>query len=396
MPRLLILGVGFFFFGCGSNQFTAVDAAATDAASDGPSAVEGGMGDGGGDSATGPKPRLFASLIDNGGSHALIAWDDPDGISAPRAPDVSIPLGFALDVVAAKNKRVFVAGLSSVFVFDKPLELTSQSTPKSFDKTAFLISGGEILSVSVLEYEPSLDILVTGDDGPSAIETFRAASTMTIGTTAAAKFGTDADDLLHPLMSPGGMLYGGTTGTKTFFWDGAQNASGGIAAGSFVIGAGILELGPNRLYIPTTDLGVGGAGVYVYSHPVMTNMQMWAYELLGAFGQPADTHSAHTAVLSASYLAVGVWKKASMGSFLCIFGNPNALGNTATCTNNIPIANNGTIVRLLERKGSLFVSVSSSTGSRVEIYRAPLTDTKPTVSLDVGLNKLVSGFAVSE
>ncbi len=399
MRRLLFSVTALFLVGCG-DEFVAP----TDAGNEGAPPITGGGGDGGadvdsgGDAFVAPPARMFASLFNPSGPAALVAWDDPDAIKAPRTPDVTIPLSDAKGVVAATKKRVFVAGGTNLYIFDSPLMLTSTSTPKTIDKSAFLVAPVDTINVSTLMYEPTLDILVTADDSAGAIETFKSASTMTIGTTASAKFGTANEGLLHPLLTSTGILFGGASGamaSRTYYWEGAQNATGNIAAGPFLFGSGALEFGAPGLFVATADVGSGGAAVYLYQTPLVPQ-KVAAYELRSAFGQPNQSDLATAAVLSKNYLAVAVWLKNGSGSFLCILSSPTTLTASSACSNKITIDGGALVFRVMERKGSLFVGVASDTSSRLEIYRNPLSDAKPTVSLDVGTGKIVSGLSVAE
>jgi len=51
---------------------------------------------------------------------------------------------------------------------------------------------------------------------------------------------------------------------------------------------------------------------------------------------------------------------------------------------------------MYERKGSLYVSVGAMASSRIDVYRNPMSDTKPTVKLDIGAQRYASGFATVE
>src|SRR5262249_2834074 len=98
-----------------------------------------------------------------------------------------------------------------------------------------------------------------------------------------------------------------------------------------------------------------------------------------------------------NWLAVGVTRSNSAGSFLCVFDNPLALNAQSSCKNNVNIAGAGTTVkRMFEYKGSLYVSTFSTSESRLEIYRNPLTDSAPTVTLPLGQSQFVTGMSVAE
>src|SRR5581483_10204372 len=197
----------------------------------------------GSDGAMPPKPRLFASVLNAGGPGSLVAWEDPDAIATPRPADVKIDVPTATDVVIAKRARAYVAASTSVLVFDKPLELTSMSTYKSFDKNQFLgLSSSDTLTLDSLAYEATSDMLVVTDFGKAAAQTWKPGSTMPIPTTASAQF-TGSAKMKHPLLAENGDLYLSTDGATTFVFKNATAASGsGITTSNFVIGSGRLAL----------------------------------------------------------------------------------------------------------------------------------------------------------
>jgi hypothetical protein len=148
------------------------------------------------------------------------------------------------------------------------------------------------------------------------------------------------------------------------------------------------------MYVPTSDFGQGGAAVYVYALPLTNNAQP-AFEL--KFGGPQTTFMADSVVVTPNMLAVGIIKANAKGAFICVYDNVAQLSGASTCKNTIDIDTNnlsGMVLRLAERKGSLYASVVGEFGARIEIYRSPLTDKSPTVSLDLGMRFASSlGFA---
>lgn len=370
--------------GCGTDTFKGADDGGTDAAVDSTSMMEASAD--AGDAAKVVKPRMFVSVAAQ--QSALLVWDDPDAIAAPRMPSAAIPIAAALDVVVAK-KRVFVAGGAAIFTFDKALELSSQSLASPFGKGSFIgLSQSDSLNVVALHWEPMLDILTTADDGAAALQTFKDASSMSIPPMAKARIFNDADNVLHPAMAPNGQAFASKNGGFTTpIYDNADTATGSVTSSNFVTGSGRMLTTNNRLFVPGVNLGIGGASVYVYTLAVGSNQQA-APEVHTAFGGPQVSDSAREVALNSNFLAVAVWKAMSGDSSICVITNPNGLSTNSTCDHTIPVS--GKILRLKERNGSLYASIPG----RLDIYRKPLTDTQPSVTLALGdAGSIATGIA---
>lgn len=394
MKRLFVL----FLCACGSDQF--VGDGGADSGTDGIPVSEGGGSDGtiesGGDATMPPKARLFASVLNINGASTLVGWDDPDALSVPRQPDVAVDVPAATDIAVAKRARVFVSGDTAIFVFEKPLELTSMSTYKSFDKNAFLgLSQSDSIAVGALWYDPMTDILVTGDSGKSGAQIFKPAATMPIPTTSSARVLAN-DPIRYPIVA-NGELYLSTSGASSYFLQGVGAASGAnITTSNFMIGTGHMAVANGRLYIGTFDGGSGGAEVLIYQHPVVTSMPSWIAQVKTVFGGAPMSYTVEDVAVSTNWMAAGVWKNNSGSDcYICVFSNPNTVDGNSTCANKIALGMGESLIRMFERNGSLYVSVGGMP-SRIDIYRNPLTDTKPVVKLDVGMQRFVSGFAAAE
>jgi len=382
---------------CGSDQFSGPDAA-KDALSDGPQTDGGGDGNNNGK----PKARLLVTVIDANlpAPGALLAWEDPDAINTPRQADVSIALSSPADVIATKTRRVFVGAIGNLFMWDDASMLTSQSAPQTIGKNAFI--NMPPLSIQSLAYDSVTDALAVVE--AAGAQLLKGASVLTAqNATASARFGTEMDQMSYVAMDGQGGLFAATSSySKSFGWSSVLGATGTVPAGNWGLGAGRIVATPGKLWVPTIDFGTPVAVVYVYTTPLSTQMQGVAFQIRDAFGPIGTTDAALGVAIGPNILATAVLLHRAMPSdppkcAICVMQNPANVGGMTPCDHMIPFPMDSFITRIFERKGTLYVGVSPVAGdARLDVFRSPMSDTKPTISFNLPNRRGVSGIAIAE